>query len=109
MYARDLVLINTLTATCEYFRSNRENLPLPIHMKISKNLETFYPSFIEFLESTLKFEYLKKKKRKKKLALQRSISEIIDSGRRDNLNAQKVLILKTLRRSTCYRVPKKLL
>ena len=30
------VLVNTLTANYEYSRSNRENLPLPIQMKVSK-------------------------------------------------------------------------
>ena len=31
-----LICINTLTANYEYSRSNRENLPLPIQIKLSK-------------------------------------------------------------------------
>ena len=30
------MLVNTLTANYEYSRSNRENLPLPIQIKLSK-------------------------------------------------------------------------
>ena len=30
------LLVNTLTANYEYSRSNRENLPLPIQMKVLK-------------------------------------------------------------------------
>ena len=32
------LLVNTLTANYEYSRSNEENLPLPIQMKLSKKL-----------------------------------------------------------------------
>ena len=35
------LLLNTLTANCEYSRSNRENLPLPIQIKSSKKSSTF--------------------------------------------------------------------
>ena len=34
-------VINTLTANYEYSRSNRENLPLPIQIKLSKKLHFF--------------------------------------------------------------------
>ena len=34
--ALDVIYINSLTANYEYSRSNRENLPLPIKMKLSK-------------------------------------------------------------------------
>ena len=35
------LLVNTLTANYEYSRSNRENLALPIQMKVSKKPYAF--------------------------------------------------------------------
>ena len=55
------LLVNTLTANYEYFPSNRENLPLPIQTKLSKNACTFWVVIIiiifiiTFLVSTLNF------------------------------------------------------
>ena len=46
-----------MTADYEYSRSNRENLPLPIQMQLSEEIETFSPFFIVFLESILNFEH----------------------------------------------------
>ena len=40
-----------LTANYEHSRSNRENLPLPVQIKLSKK-----PQFFVFLESTLNFK-----------------------------------------------------
>ena len=50
-----------LTADYKYSRSNRENLPLPIQMQLSKKPKTFRRVFIAFLESTLNFEHFEKK------------------------------------------------
>ena len=47
--------INMLTANCEYSRINRENLPLPIQIKLSKKPELF-AIFFAFLESRLNLQ-----------------------------------------------------
>ena len=54
--------VNTLTANDEYFCHNRENLPLPIQMRLFKKPRTFCCFFIAFLKSKLNFEvfFLKK-------------------------------------------------
>ena len=39
---------NTLTANYEYSRSNRENLPSPIQMQLSKKPKTFCCVFLAF-------------------------------------------------------------
>ena len=67
--------INMLTVD-EYSRSNRENLPLPIQMQLSKKLKAFCQIFSAFLKSTLNFEHFERKKSCS------SISKIIDSERR---------------------------
>ena len=54
------VLLNTLTADDEYSRHNRENLPLPIQVQLSKKPNIFFCFFIGFLESALNFEHFKK-------------------------------------------------
>ena len=48
--------INMLTANCEYSRINRENLPLPIQIKLSKKPENFCCIFYAFLGFTLNFQ-----------------------------------------------------
>ena len=83
---------NTLTANYEYSRSNRENLPLPIQMQLSKKLKRICIFFIVCLEFTLNFEYFEKKNELHSVR----ISEVIDFERRAYLNALKVLFLKTL-------------
>ena len=40
--------LNTLTVDGEYFRLNRENLPLPIQMQLSKKPETFCYFLLDF-------------------------------------------------------------
>ena len=55
------LLVNTLTASYEYSRSNRENLPLPIQMYLSEKSKTFSQLLIAFLESTLNFKHFEKK------------------------------------------------
>ena len=71
-----------MTAEYEYSRNNRENLPLPIQMQLSKKPKTFCCNFIAFLESTLDFEHCPKNE-----ARSLCIPETIDSERRDYLNA----------------------
>ena len=39
---------NTLTADCEYYRSNREKLPLPVQMQLSKRPKIFCCSLWHF-------------------------------------------------------------
>ena len=71
-----------LTANYEYSRSNRENLPLPIQMQLSKKAKIFCCIFISFLKSTLNFEHFEKDG-----PASLSIPEVIDSERRAYLNA----------------------
>ena len=73
--------INMLTVDYEYSRSNRENLPLPIQMQLSKKPNVFCQFFIAFLKSKLNFEHFERKESSL------SISKIIDSKRRGYLNA----------------------
>ena len=76
-------VFNTLTANYEYSRSNRENLPLQIQIKLSKKPLIFCCSFFAFLESTLNFQCSEKKNEPHRS----SISEFIDSKRCAYLNA----------------------
>ena len=55
------LLVNTLTADYEYSRSNTDNLPLPVQMQLPEKKETFSPSFIPFLESSLNVQQFGKK------------------------------------------------
>ena len=77
------LLYHTLTADYEYFLSNRENLQLPFQIKLSKNPTTFFGTLIAFLESTLNFQFSKKKNETHRS----SISEVIDSEICTYLNA----------------------
>ena len=63
------------------FRHNRESLPLPIQMQLSKKPNTFCCFFIAFLESTCNFEHFLKNE-----PHSLSISEIGDSERHGYLN-----------------------
>ena len=45
-----------MPANCEYSRINRQNLSLPIQIKLSKKPETFCEIFSAFFESTLNFD-----------------------------------------------------
>ena len=45
-----------LTASYEYSRSNRENLPLPIQINLSKKPSIFCSIFFTFLESELNLQ-----------------------------------------------------
>ena len=44
-----------MAANCQYSRSNRENLPLPIEMPLFKKRKIFSDIFVAFLEPTLNF------------------------------------------------------
>ena len=46
-----------LPANCEYSRSNREKLPLPIQIKLSKKTKTFCHIFLTFVVSIANFQY----------------------------------------------------
>ena len=55
------LLDNTLTANCEYYRINRENLQLPNKAKLSKKPSIFCCIFVAFFTSKLNFQCFKKK------------------------------------------------
>ena len=55
-------IVNTLTANYEYSRSNKENLQLPIQIKLSKKPSIFSSIFFAILESILNFQYSEKQK-----------------------------------------------
>ena len=69
------MLDDTLTGNYEYSRCNRENLPLPIQIKLSKGL-TFFVICLKFLGSTKNFECSEKKKKEPHRS---NISEVSDS------------------------------
>ena len=52
--------VNTMTPDENYFLCNRENLPIPIQMKLSKELKIFSQFFTALLRSTFNFEYFEK-------------------------------------------------
>ena len=52
---------NKLTANYKYYRSNRENLPLPIQIQLSKKPKIFCCVVFAFLEFTLNLECFEKK------------------------------------------------
>ena len=55
------LLVNTVTANCQYSPSNRENLLLQIQIKLIKKPSKFFCIFFYFLESTLNFQCSEKK------------------------------------------------
>ena len=74
---------NTLTANYECSRSNRENLPLPIQIKLSKKPSTFCGTFFAVLEFPLNCQCSEKKNEPHSS----SISEVLCSERCAYLNA----------------------
>ena len=76
------LLVNTLTANYEYYRSNSENLTLPTQIKLSIKREIFCGIFFAVLESTLNFQCSEKNAPHRS-----SISEAIDFERFAYLNA----------------------
>ena len=55
------MLDNTLPANYESFLINRENLVLPIQIKLSKKPEIFRCIFFAIFESTLNFQFSENK------------------------------------------------
>ena len=91
-----MCILNMLTADYEYSRINMGTLPLPIQMYL-KNQKHLTAFLLQFLESGLNFQHFENKNGPQRL----SISEIVDSERRGELNVEKILFLKALRQSTC--------
>ena len=56
------LLLNKFTGNYKYSRSNRQNLPLPIEIKISKKHKFFCCIFLAFQEFTLNFQCSKTEK-----------------------------------------------
>ena len=52
-----------LTVDYKYSRSNRENLPLPIQMQLSKKAESILSNFYRIFEIYIKFWTFWKKKK----------------------------------------------
>ena len=68
-----------------YLSPNKKRLPPQLPMQLCEKSKTFCCFFIAFLESALNLQHFQKKK---KIELHSfSVSEIIDSKRRDDLNA----------------------
>ena len=57
------LLDNILNANYEYIQSNRENLHLPIEIKLSENPSKFLRDFLPFLSSKLNLPCSEKKKK----------------------------------------------
>ena len=55
------LLVNMMTANYEFSCSNRENLPLPIQINLSKKPSTFTCIFLGLFESKLSFQCSEKK------------------------------------------------
>ena len=66
--------VKTLPPDEKYFPVNRENLPQPIQMKLSKKLKIFPDFFTKFLKCTFNFKYFEKNVESHSLCL----SEIIN-------------------------------
>ena len=49
-----------MTTNYKYSRNNKDNLPVPVQMRLSGKLETFSGIFIAFFESALNFEHFAK-------------------------------------------------
>ena len=77
------LLVNALTANFEYSRSTRENLPMPIQLKLSKISSIFSGSFFYNFAIYSKFPMFLEKYEPHRS----SIFEVIDSERCAYLNA----------------------
>ena len=56
------LFINTLTVDDKYFLRNRENIPQPIKMHLSKKQEAFSQLFGSFLKAISHFKYFEKRR-----------------------------------------------
>ena len=54
------LVVNTFISNCEYYRSNRDDLPLPVQMLLYRKQKRFF-GFIGFFDSALNFWYFEKK------------------------------------------------
>ena len=70
-------------------------------MQTSLKLKTCSRFFIEFLKSTLNFDYFEEKDQSQSL----SVTEIINCETGSYLNVQKAIFQETLPKTTCERVP----
>ena len=61
--------VNTMTAVCNYFRWNLENLPQQVQTQISLKPKTFSQFFIASMKSTLNLEYFEKKDQSHSLSI----------------------------------------
>ena len=77
------LLDNTLIPNYEYSRINRENLQLPIQIKLFKKPWTFCSIVLAFLVCACKFQFLERKNEPHKSR----ISEVFDSELCAYLNA----------------------
>ena len=66
-------------------------------MLTSLKLKTWSQFFIEFLKSTLNFDYFEEKDQSQSL----SVTEIINCETGSYLNVQKAIFQATLRKTTC--------
>ena len=71
------LFVDKLTANCEYSRTNRENLPLVIQIKLSKKPYSFLLYFLTFFGIYIKFSMIWNKHQPHRS----NISEMIDSER----------------------------
>ena len=77
------LLLNTLTAHYEYYRSNRENLPFQIEINWSKNLQYFLMYFFLIFGIYIKLAMFWNKHERHTS----NISNVIDSGKCPNFNS----------------------
>ena len=56
------LFVDTLTADDKYPLCNRENLPQPGQMELSKKQKYFTDFFVKFIKPTSNLEYFKKKR-----------------------------------------------
>ena len=94
------LFIKSLTADYKCSLRNRENLPQPIQMQLSKKRKTFSEFFTPFLKSTSIFEYFDEKDDPHRLY----ISEITECERRGKINVQKSPFENILRQLTCLNL-----
>ena len=61
--------VNTMTAVCNYFRYNLENLKQQVQTQISLKRKTFSEFFIAYMKSTLNLEDFEKKDQSHSLSI----------------------------------------
>ena len=76
------LFVNTFTSDEKYFPGNKENLPQPNEMHLSKKVKIFSEFFSAFLKSTFNFKHVERKYEFHSLCL----PETIDSDKSPYLN-----------------------